>query len=430
MTTVSAPVRQEPVLATEAPRLRLEFLDGLRGMAALYVATSHAMLYYYIATDNEKLFVNPIIRKILKLAYFTLLSFGHEAVVIFIVLSGYVLMLPIARTQDGHMPKGMWDYFKRRARRILPPYYAALLLVSLLLLIFPRMNMKFHSFWDLSVPVHTLPQIISHVFLVHNFSGEWQTKFDSPMWSIAVEWQIYFWFPLLLLPLWKRFGITVMILFAWAFGLCGYYFHFGGTYSWLIGDFAFGVAAAIIGFWNAPRTNALRKRFHWYKLAIVFGSLAYLFLVDQRRFVEHNPHLRLFVVTNWHLGKGCEFPIDLLVGLAASCFIIGSTYHLQQGLPDNQLLRFLHRREVIFLGTFSYSLYLIHVPCLAIMDKIGRILHLTGNLFTIELFLAGLPLCIVLAYLFHLVFERPFMPTHLRKGQAKSLEQSLSESKS
>src|SRR5579875_1295969 len=83
MTTVSAPVRQEPVLATEAPRLRLEFLDGLRGMAALYVATSHAMLYYYIATDNEKLFVNPIIRKILKLAYFTLLSFGHEAVVIF-----------------------------------------------------------------------------------------------------------------------------------------------------------------------------------------------------------------------------------------------------------------------------------------------------------------------------------------------------------
>lgn len=261
MSILRASLQQNSAQAEASQRLRLEFLDGLRGMAALYVATSHAMLYYYIAIDHEKLFVNPIIWKILKLIYYTLLSFGHEAVVIFIVLSGYVLMLPVTRTPDGHMPKGVWDYFKRRARRILPPYYAALLLVSLLLLIFPCMNMKFHSFWDFSIPVHTLSQIISHVFLVHNFSGEWQAKFDSPMWSIAVEWQIYFWFPLFLLPLWKRYGILVMILFAWTFGLCGHYFHCGGTYSWLIGDFAFGVAAAIIGFWNTPKTIAIKNVF-------------------------------------------------------------------------------------------------------------------------------------------------------------------------
>jgi peptidoglycan/LPS O-acetylase OafA/YrhL len=143
ISTVSAVVQPEPVSAKEAPRLRLEFLDGLRGLAALYVVFHHVSLFSP-SSPNPSILLHVFIK-----LYTHVLAFGHQAVVVFIVLSGYVLMLPVARTQDGHMPKGVWDYFKRRARRILPPYYAALILSFLLRLflgfnihLFPRIGIQ------------------------------------------------------------------------------------------------------------------------------------------------------------------------------------------------------------------------------------------------------------------------------------------------
>jgi peptidoglycan/LPS O-acetylase OafA/YrhL len=42
------------------------------------------------------------------------LRYGNFAVAIFIVLSGYVLMLPVARSHNGYLPGGLWDYIQRR----------------------------------------------------------------------------------------------------------------------------------------------------------------------------------------------------------------------------------------------------------------------------------------------------------------------------
>src|SRR5579875_2648256 len=136
MNSMGAPVRQESVSATEAPRLRLEFLDGLRGLAALYVVEHHIAQFALSPHASPWRHAQRL--------YWHIFCYGHQAVVVFIVLSGYVLMLPVARTQDGHMPKGVWDYFKRRARRILPPYYAALAICFLLVAFVPHME----GLWD------------------------------------------------------------------------------------------------------------------------------------------------------------------------------------------------------------------------------------------------------------------------------------------
>ncbi len=53
------------------------------------------------------------------------LSWGQVAVDVFIVLSGYCLMLPVARA-GGALRGGPVGYMKRRARRILPPMLASL----------------------------------------------------------------------------------------------------------------------------------------------------------------------------------------------------------------------------------------------------------------------------------------------------------------
>ena len=106
-------------------RVRLAFLDGLRGLSALYVTVFHIGLPAGLPP--------PLI--------FALgwSRFGHSVVGIFIVLSGYSLMLPVARSKNGQFRGGVWNYLKRRAFRILPPYYAALALsIAALLLAHAR----------------------------------------------------------------------------------------------------------------------------------------------------------------------------------------------------------------------------------------------------------------------------------------------------
>src|SRR4051812_10624228 len=93
---------------------RFDFLDGLRGLAALYVVLHHA------SQDVPA----PMLRGWAAAARF-LLRHGHFAVAVFIVLSGYCLMRPVARDASRQIRGGTLAYLRRRAWRILPPYYAA-----------------------------------------------------------------------------------------------------------------------------------------------------------------------------------------------------------------------------------------------------------------------------------------------------------------
>jgi peptidoglycan/LPS O-acetylase OafA/YrhL len=95
-------------------RLHLPYLDGLRGLASLYIVLVH---------------IEPSIEgqlPILWLLFGETMKYGAFSVVIFIVLSGYVLMLPVARSENGQLSGSFMNYIKKRSRRILPPYYIIL----------------------------------------------------------------------------------------------------------------------------------------------------------------------------------------------------------------------------------------------------------------------------------------------------------------
>ena len=104
---VGGPVR-------DAPRLRLDVLDGIRGLSALYVALFHAMGYTGTMTtlQTQASAATQFIAAIL--------DYGAYAVPIFIVLSGFCLMLPLAQRQTTVLPGGTMAYLRRRAWRILP----------------------------------------------------------------------------------------------------------------------------------------------------------------------------------------------------------------------------------------------------------------------------------------------------------------------
>lgn len=180
--SVSSPPVRSP---RPAPRVRLDYLDGLRGIAALYVVFHHALMEIDFHLDGAGL-PSGVAHAVGGLLY------GQIGVDIFIVLSGYCLMLPIARSDNGALRGGLGAYFVRRARRILPPYFAVLAACLALLRLFPWLIHASSVRWpgnrDPFSPFH----LLSHVLLIHNWDRDAAVAIDYPMWSVASEWQIYF----------------------------------------------------------------------------------------------------------------------------------------------------------------------------------------------------------------------------------------------
>src|SRR5262249_53052417 len=98
----------------------------------------------------------------------------------------------------------------RRARRILPPYFAAVALFSLLPLWNP---------W--AVYVHRVPTALelgSHLLLVHNLFPSTVLSIDGPLWSLALDAQLYVAFPVLV-GLFRHVGAKWFLAAVLAFSL-------------------------------------------------------------------------------------------------------------------------------------------------------------------------------------------------------------------
>ncbi|HEX6242340.1 MAG TPA: acyltransferase family protein, partial [Polyangiales bacterium] len=151
----SAPASSSPLTAplTQA-RARLSYLDGIRGLAATYVVLFHAVACF--APPDLPGWAR-VVRRVF--------AYGHEAVAVFIVLSGYSLMLPVVRA-SGRLNHGALGYLRRRARRILPPYYATLAYTLALVAAVPALQeYGTRTIWDDSLPAFEPGPIVSHALL-------------------------------------------------------------------------------------------------------------------------------------------------------------------------------------------------------------------------------------------------------------------------
>ncbi len=355
-------------------RVHLDFLDGLRGVCAIYVMIYHASLIGFWGDRQPS-------------SAFSILTgwmgFGYLAVPVFIVISGFCLMIPVARN-GMRFDSGVLFYLKKRFLRILPTYYIALMFS--LLLVFFLIGKPTGTLWDQCLPVTSLG-IIAHLLMLHNIHGAMQI--NSVMWSIAVEWQIYFLFPVMVY-LWNCIGVIasafliVIVSFCISIALLGT--KFDGLYSHFSALFLFG---ALISFILFGRSDGLRERAG----ALPWGRALFLLTV-----------ILLFLVSKWSTGLAKIF-LDGLVGLwAAFLFMFVSTR------GNSIVSRIFSSKIIASVGMFSYSLYLIHLPVQQLVwQYVFSGLLLNNDVRFVCFFLFSSAVILLLSYGFYRIFELPFV---------------------
>lgn len=398
------------------PRIHIGFIDALRALAALYVMLGHA--FAQLAPYQEAMAtMNPKYEKILSFINIAFFRHGHLAVAVFIVISGYCLMLPLARHDKVELD-GTGRFIARRARRILPPYYAALAVTLLMMLLVPGMSNVTKGEGFAALPAFETWTIISHVLLIHHWFDQWIIKIVPPFWSIGVEWQIYFFMPLLLLPLLRRLGRLRMLLAVALLCVALTYACVGflpkiQTYIHFIALFAAGMVTAQLCFSPTAESRSLRERFPASKCFFALLSFILVLLLLQTRASWSSKPLIAFV---GRLTWGNVWVMDYLVTACFCSLLVGLCQEAKAGALG-MIHRLLHWSPLVFVGHFSYSLYLIHDPVLRLVCTVGEYLHLSAIMQYIVTFTVGVPVAIVSGYLLFLAVERHFirtLPSHAK----------------
>ena len=309
------------------------------------------------------------------------LRWGHFAVSLFIVVSGYCLTLPVVRR--GRKDFSAARFLLRRAKRILPPYYLSYLFTGLL--IFAYIGEKTGTHWDNTLPP-TLTKVGLGLFMLPEFGS-----INHVYWSIGIECKIYLLFPLLLM-LFTRFGVlmsvaaSAVLTFWLAYALRASLFNALSLHY--IGLFCFGAAAAYIVNSPEPFWKRLRESRLW------DGCFIAAFLATT------------LLLQVWGYTPSRFFAVDLFVGLGVTALLI-----LCGRSPSSRIRHVLSWRPLVFVGTFSYSLYLIHAPLLQVVWQlaINHNFKSEGAEFLV-LSALGVPFVLLCSWAFYLVCERPFIP--------------------
>jgi peptidoglycan/LPS O-acetylase OafA/YrhL len=377
--TLEAP--RPPLPAAPPTRLHLDHVEGLRALAALVVFVNHA----YAQAAHPK-------------GAFSLFGYsmvgGHLAVSVFIVVSGFCLGLPIARS-GGALVGGALSFFKRRARRILPPYYAAVVLC--LVLIATVIGNPTGTLWDVPI-LADWKAVVAHALLLQDLFRTGSINYV--FWSIAVEWHIYFLFPLLVWAF-RRFGpapsaVAALVL---SFGLRLF---IDGTRvvrsnPHYIGLFALGMLAA-------HAVSSSRPEFEsWRRSRLVPAACVATFAT--------------VVALNLHYGyEGAEpyfYVMDVPTGIFAASLLLHTTL-----TRESLATRFLSWKPFVFLGTFSYSIYLVHAPLLQLLWQyaLAPYHHAPATMFVL-LMTGGCVVVLAFAYGFFRLCEEPFMTSKAREAR-------------
>lgn len=282
-----------------SPPSRLASLDALRGLAALAVVLFHYLPYY------DKLYGHDFQ---LPEATTATLLFGRYGVHLFFILSGFVIFMTLERTQ-----KASW-FGLARAFRLLPALWAAIALTFL--------SVHWLGPESRAVP---LGAAILNTTLLHEYFG--QPHVDGAYWSLVVEVTFYSWMALLFFGLrtWQQLRIALAVWVVVSYAGVLWWKEIPAALEFFVKDLLFVKYAPLF------IAGMLIYRWHRYGVGSTFDNVL-LALSIGHGLVAYKPPYSLFVL---------------------ACFGIFA-------LAVAGRLNWLSNRPMLWLGSLSYSLYLVH----------------------------------------------------------------------
>lgn len=310
-------------------------LDVMRGVAAFAVMFGHLRTLFFVDFQHV-LFKSSS----LEVLYF-LTGFGHQAVMVFFVLSGFLISSTIFRSQVS----GSWswrDYAINRATRLYVVLVPGLLLGffwdRLGSWLFASQGIYNHPLKDLgtAVPIEnlTLPDFLGNLFFLQTiFCSAFGS--NGPLWSLSNEFWYYVLFPTALCAAlaWsgKRFR-TALLLTSLAI-LVGFFIGLAASLGFLI----WLAGVGLVTLYSKVRLNSALISFA--------ALLCFSLLLGGTLFASRS----LWAATLRN---------DLAVGFAFALFLFGV---LQNARGESSPL---YASVAHQLAAFSYSLYVLHFPLL------------------------------------------------------------------
>lgn len=168
-------------------------LTGVRGLAALYVALYHFHFSNPVAAQQANSF----------------LGHGYIAVDLFFSLSGFVMALTYGRWfTDGYSVEAHKDFLLRRVARIYPLY----LLMTLAVVMASWLGLSARG--DI-----TTVKALSNLLMIQAWGIT--NSLLGPAWSISVEWAVYLLFPALVLLILRGGHWRTVVAIAACVGVLG-----------------------------------------------------------------------------------------------------------------------------------------------------------------------------------------------------------------
>ncbi len=296
----------------------------------------------------------------------------------FFFLSGFILVISSAKGDNLAERINSKNFWQRRAARILPVYLLALIIYFIL-------NFKY----DPSIPLKWQIQSYYHsLFLLQAWKYKMALDVNYPSWSLSVEAFFYFIFPWLYVILRKLSNKKLLTI---------------STLLWILNLYIF------IRLKNDGMPDNFIKYFPLLHLAtfvigINFGILLiknyqWLLKVSRRYIFSATLAIGLFLL--YAAFKNFNFLKYQHNGLLVPFYIL-VVYSLT--LIKGKIADFLSSKPFIFLGSISYSVYILQFPVLQICQKY---LPWFKGQETKDIFYPYVIVLITISSLVYLYFEKP-----------------------
>lgn len=313
--------------------MRIEQITFTRFIAAISI-----IIYHYAL----KLF--PFNSKYISYMF----THAYVGVSFFFILSGFVMVFAYGKKSSLSTA----DYFRNRFARIYPVYLLAILLI----LVHYVLNMQ---------PID-LSGLLLNIFVIQAWIPAKAISFNSPGWSLTVEFFFYAAFPFLLKYVYSRYNhrqLLLPILLIWVASQV--------FFNW-------GISSPINGGVGTEGHNFL---FYFPVLHLnefLIGNIAGLFFInmDRKWFGRYD---WLIVALGVVLLLLLKFPIGINYhnGFLAIIFV---PIILLLSMNTGWLTQLFNKKALVFLGEISYGIYILQYPVFTWSRSVLKRLHITDPL--------------------------------------------------